>query len=383
MGPFAEGTLLAALSAVLFGVTTPAVQRFGHGLGPFTTAALLYAGAGSIAAVLMMARRRGTGIEAPLRAKHAPRLAAVALAGAVIAPAALAWGLSRSSGVAASLLLNLEAVFTIALGVRLYGEHVGRRVAVAVATMTVGGAFLLLGRAGGGSTTELRGLLAVSVATAAWALDNALGRPLADLDPGSVVASKTLTGAALSLALAIGLREPRPLDVWALVTLVAVGAGGYGLSLRLYLLAQRRLGAGRTASVFAIAPFVGAAVASLGGESLGGVTGVAGGALMALGVYLHVTEEHGHLHGHDATEHEHAHRHDDAHHDHPHGAVPARAHSHIHEHVSMHHSHPHAADLHHVHDHDTERASAPEAAIEGEPRPATGSKRGHSGDHHA
>jgi len=170
--PIASGTLLALFSALLFGASTPAVQRLGRGLGPFTTAALLYAGAAAVALAALAVRRGAR--EAPLRRRHLPRLLAVAASGAVLAPVALAWGLARSSGVAASLLLNLEAVFTIALGVILHHEHVGRRVVAAAAVMTAGGAVLLFAQPHAGAV-ELWGLAAVALATFGWSLDNALG----------------------------------------------------------------------------------------------------------------------------------------------------------------------------------------------------------------
>jgi drug/metabolite transporter (DMT)-like permease len=43
--PALRGGLLAVLAALLFGLSTPLIQRLGAGLGAFTTAALLYAGA--------------------------------------------------------------------------------------------------------------------------------------------------------------------------------------------------------------------------------------------------------------------------------------------------------------------------------------------------
>jgi drug/metabolite transporter (DMT)-like permease len=345
--PLAAGTLIALGSAVLFGVATPAVQRFGRGAGPFTTAALLYGGAAALSA----ATRGRRGREAPLAKKHLPRLLAVAVAGAVIAPVALAFGLARASGAAASLLLNLEAAFTIALGALLHREHVGRRLVAAAAAMTAGGAVLLVTR-GGAGRAELVGLGAVAVATLGWALDNALGRPLADLDPGAVVVAKGALGAGLSLALAILLRDAPPRSMKDGAALLACGALGYGLSLRLYLLAQRRLGAGRTASVFAAAPFVGALVAWILGEPGGGLPALAAGVLMAFGAYLHLTEKHDHRHRHHPLEHEHAHRHDDGHHDdHTHEPMPEGAHSHWHRHEPREHEHAHGADVHHGHDH--------------------------------
>ncbi len=345
--PIAAGTLLALLSALLFGAATPAVQRLGRGLGPFTTAALLYAGAAAFAGLAVaFGPRRDT----PLRLRHLPRLAAVAATGALLAPVALAWGLARASGVAASLLINLEAVFTLLLGALVHREHIGRRVAFAALVMTSGGALVVLGSGprGGG---ELWGLGAVALATLGWAADNTLSRPLADLDPAAVVASKGALGAALSLGLSRVAGEAPPGPWWPVAGLLVVGALGFGLSLRLYLLAQRRLGAGRTASVFAVAPFAGAAVASLAGQPLGGAASVAGGALLAIGVALHLTESHEHAHEHHEVEHEHAHRHDDGHHDHAHDPLPPGEHSHPHAHAATRHEHPHAPDLHHLHDH--------------------------------
>ncbi len=194
---FAAGTLLALVSALLFGVSTPALQRLEQGVGPFTTAALLYAG---VAAFAGISAAVGGRTEAPLRRRHVPRLLAVAVTGAVVAPVALAWGLARSRGVGASLLTNLEAVFTIVLGAIVHREHVGRRVVIAVLLMTTGGALVALGSEHG-RTVELWGLAAVAFATLCWAADNTLSRPLADLDPAAVVAAKGALGAALTFGI--------------------------------------------------------------------------------------------------------------------------------------------------------------------------------------
>ena len=130
-----------------------------------------------------------------------------------------------------------------------------------------------------------------------------------------------------------------------------IGATGYGLSLRFYLLAQRAFGAARTGSVFAFAPFIGAAFAVLLGERPAGWMMALGSGLMLAGVLLHLAESHGHEHAHEALEHEHAHRHDDGHHEHRHEPMPEGAHSHGHRHEPLHHVHPHVPDAHHGHRH--------------------------------
>jgi drug/metabolite transporter (DMT)-like permease len=347
--PALRGGAFALLAATLFGLSTPLVQRFGQGLGAFSTAALLYAGAAFVA--LWM--RQPVELEAKLQLSDLPRLLAMAGFGAVIGPVALAWGLQRTSGTSASLMLTLEALFTVVLAWRLYGESMDKRVASAMLLLLAGGMALVADQGLAGNT-PLLGLLAVLAATAAWGLDNTLSRGVADRDPAQVVIVKSALGASASTVLALIFGESLP-SLTSALALFAVGALGYGLSLRFYLLAQRAFGAARTGSVFAFAPFIGAMGAfALGDRSMGWIMLAAGG-LMLAGVALHLLESHGHLHTHEVLEHEHAHSHDpknaDGHHLHPHDVLPTGPHSHPHQHENIKHTHPHVPDAHHVHVH--------------------------------
>lgn len=344
--PIVAGTILAALAAAAFGVTTPFVQRFGAGLGPLTTASLLYLGAALGAAA--WPGRRGAD-ETRVRARHVPRLMALAFIGAAVAPTLLAWGLQRVSATHGSLLLNAEAVFTVLLAAAIHREHVGRRLGLAVALMTAGGVVTVAGASSGGAT-GIVGALAVVGAVFAWSLDNVLTRPFSALAPADVVRVKALAGAALTGLLAFALGEPRP--AWPpLLGLLASGAGGYGASLWLYLLAQRRIGAGRTGSVFAVAPFVGALASIALGDRPAGATTALAALLFVAGVTLQLTERHEHEHAHEPLAHDHAHRHDDGHHDHVHEEPPSGPHAHPHRHEPEIHAHPHGPDAHHGHEH--------------------------------
>jgi drug/metabolite transporter (DMT)-like permease len=347
--PALRGGLLALLAATLFGLSTPLVQRFGQGLGAFSTAALLYAGAAFVA--LWM--RQPVELEAKLQRSDLPRLLAMAGFGAVIGPVALAWGLQRTSGTSASLMLTLEALFTVVLAWRLYGESMDKRVATAMLLLLAGGMALVADQGLAGNS-QLLGLLAVLIATAAWGLDNTLSRGVAERDPAQVVIVKSALGASASTVLALLFGEPMP-SLNAALALLTVGAVGYGLSLRFYLLAQRAFGAARTGSVFAFAPFIGALGAfAFGDRSMGWIM-LAAGVLMLAGVALHLMESHGHPHKHDVLEHEHAHSHDpkhaDGHHLHSHDVLPTGQHSHSHRHEPMQHTHSHVPDAHHGHKH--------------------------------
>ena len=343
--PALTGGLFALAAAALFGVSTPLVQKFGAALGPFTTAALLYAGAALIGAVL----RRPAQREAALRKSDLTRVAWMALFGAAVGPVALAWGLQHTSGTSASLMLTLEALFTALLARALYREVMDRRVWLAMLLLLAGGLVLVLDRGLQGDV-QLLGLLAVMVATAAWGIDNTLSRGVAERDPAQVVLAKSALGVLATTAMAVAAGESLPTALTA-TALLGIGATGYGVSLQLYLLAQRAFGAARTGSVFAFAPFIGGLFAlALGDRSTS--WGIAlGGALMLCGVIVHLLESHEHEHAHDDLEHEHAHAHNDGHHHHVHDPMPAGAHSHRHRHPPVRHQHPHVPDSHHNHRH--------------------------------
>jgi drug/metabolite transporter (DMT)-like permease len=345
--PLSLGIVLAILAALAFGVTTPFIQRLGAGLGPFTTASILYFGAALGTAP--WPRGSGERREAPVAREHLPRLLLVAVFGAALAPTLFSWGLQRVPAAYGSLLLNSEAIFTVGLAALVHREHVGTRVWLAALLMFAGGAATVAG-ASAVATAGLAGSLAVVGAVFCWAVDNVLTRPLADLDPAAVVRVKALCGALMTGTLAFLAGEPVPAAAPS-AGLLLCGATGYGLSLRLYLLAQRRIGAGRTGSVFAVAPFVGALVAVLLGDRGLDAATLASAALFLGGVFLHVTEQHHHEHAHEALFHDHAHLHDDGHHDHPHPTLLPGPHSHPHHHDPRVHAHAHGPDSHHGHGH--------------------------------
>jgi len=179
--PALRGGLLALGAATLFGISTPLVQHAGVGLGPFSTAALLYAGAALVGAVV----RRPIEREARLRLGDVSRLAWMALFGAVIGPVALAWGLQHTSGTTASLMLALEALFTALLARACYGESMDRRVWTAMMLLMAGGMVLVLER---GATLSLRLYLLAQ-------------RAFGAARTGSVFAFAPFIGALLAIAL--------------------------------------------------------------------------------------------------------------------------------------------------------------------------------------
>lgn len=347
----APGVLLALLSAVLFGASTPLAKLvLGNGVNPWLLAGLLYLGSGfGLALVHGVRRMAGHGeAEAPLVRTDLRWLALVILCGGAIAPVLLMAGLATTPASTASLLLNLEGLATLAIAWLVFHENVDRRLLIGAAAI-LGGAVLLSWR--GGPEGGGLGVLAIAGACLAWGIDNNLTRKLSSADPVQIAMLKGLAAGTVNLVLALTLGAPFPaLPVVAGAALI--GFFGYGVSLVMFVLALRHLGTARSGAYFSTAPFIGAVLAVvMFGETIT-IPLVIAGILMAIGLWLHLTESHGHEHAHEALEHEHRDVHDSHHqHEHPPGMVVTEPHSHRHRHVPMVHRHAHFPDLHHRHGH--------------------------------
>jgi drug/metabolite transporter (DMT)-like permease len=291
----------------------------------------------------------GHAVEARLGRTEWPWLAAAIFTGGVIAPVLLMFGLSRAAAAEAALMLNLEGVFTAVVAWVVFREHVDRRIAGGMVAIAAGAMVLAWNPAQ--SVRLSGGAMLVAGACLGWAIDNNLTRKVSASDPLQIAAIKGLVAGGVNIGVALSLGtsipSPRILGLAALLGLVS-----YGVSLVLFVLALRDLGAGRTSAYFSTAPFVGALIGVvLLGEPVTVRLGVAAG-LMMIGVWLHVSERHEHEHLHEPLEHEHRHQHDEHHrHEHDSSAPPGEPHSHRHVHAILRHRHPHYPDIHHRHGH--------------------------------
>lgn len=342
-----RGSLAGLGAAALFGASAPLSKLLLPSMSPLMLAALLYLGAG--VALTVVLAFRGQSLEAPLRRADRRPLAGILLLGGVVAPVLMLAGLQRTTGVAGSLLLNLEGPFTILLALAVFREHAGPRALAASALIVGAGALLSIQP--GAIDGHWTAALLIGGACACWAIDNNLSQRLSLRDPVAVVRVKALGAGALNLGVALVAGERLP-GWFGLTCALLLGSASYGLSIVLDMHALRRLGAAREAAYFATAPFVGALLAiPLLGDRPTLLQAIAAGG-MVLGVVLLLRDPHDHLHSHDAMEHEHLHSHDEHHrHDHRPDDPKGEPHSHIHRHVPLLHDHPHFPDLHHRHRH--------------------------------
>ena len=338
---------MAALgAALLFGVGTPVAKWLLVSINPWLLAGLLYLGSGLGLSLYRLARGAATGRLAP---GEWPWLTGAILAGGVVGPVLLMFGLTGMSAAGASLLLNAEGVFTALLAWFAFRENFDRRILLGMGAIVAGA--LVLAWPGEVSFAGAWPALAVLGACLAWGVDNNLTRKVSLADATWIAALKGLAAGGVNLALALALGATWP-PLPAVGAALLIGSLAYGVSLALFVVALRHLGTARTGAYFSVAPFFGAVLAiPLLGEAPSQRLLIAG-TLMALGVWLHLTERHRHEHTHTALEHDHEHVHDD-HHQHEHqGPVAAGApHRHGHRHPSLCHAHAHFPDAHHRHDH--------------------------------
>ena len=348
-----KGVRLALMAAVLFGASAPFAKLLLRGATPQMLAGLLYLGSGGGLALMWLRRRVLNSGEAALTRHDLPWLAGAGVFGGGLGPVLLMAGLARTPASSASLLLNLEGVLTAILAWFLFRENFDRRIALGMLAIVAGG--VAISWEGAVRWGGMLGPLAVAGACLCWAIDNNLTQKVSAGDPVQIAMLKGLVAGSVNTAIALALGAPWP-TVPRVGAALLLGFLSYGVSLVLFVVALRHLGTARTGAYFSLAPFVGAAVSLGVFREQPTAFLVIGATLMAVGVWLHLTEWHEHEHAHEVMDHGHPHVHD-IHHQHEHHAADPpvtdpNPHTHPHRHTPVVHTHPHYPDIHHRHRHD-------------------------------
>ena len=345
----------AMLAALLFGASAPIAKLLLGKIEPIFLAAFLYLGSGFGLLLLQILQPKGKNtksIEASLKKTDLSWLAGAIIAGGIIAPIILLFGLRDTPGATASLLLTFEGVATTLIAAIVFKESVSHRAWWAILVITI--ASILLSVNINDAWGISWGVLAILVACILWGIDNNLTRNISTKNPISIVMIKGLVAGSFSFALATILGNQLPnMDI--IIKAMALGSLSYGLSITLFIRAMRGLGAARTSALFGTAPLAGIFLSFILLKESVNIMFFFAFPLMVIGTILLVYEEHKHNHIHKATAHEHRHRHDDEHHTHNHeSAEYAHSHSHWHEHSYREHNHHHMPDTHHRHVHSSE-----------------------------
>jgi len=252
-----RGIGLALAAAVLFGASAPFAKLLLSDAAPQLLAGLLYLGSGlGLGLVWLRGRYSAEAArETPLTRRNIPWLVGAIVFGGVFGPLLLMIGLTGTPASSASLLLNLEGVFTALLAWFVFRENFDRRIALGMLSIVAGG--LALSWGGRLSWGGLAGPVAVTGACFCWGIDNNLTQKVSAGDPVQIAMLKGLAAGSVNTAIAFLLGASLPAAPRVAAAL-ALGFFSYGVSLVFFVLALRHLGTARTGAYFSTAPFVGA-----------------------------------------------------------------------------------------------------------------------------
>lgn len=332
-----RATGYAVLAALLYAANLPFAKVLLENIGPLMLAALLYLGAGlGMAGVRLLPALREKG-EQPLGRRDLPYVVGMVVLD-IAAPILLLLGLQTTDPRSASLLNSFEIVATSLIALLAFGEKISPRLWKAIALITA--ASMLLSLQAGEGVRLSAGSLLILLASICWGLENNCTRMISHKSGGQIVAIKGLGAGAGALAIARIAGEALPAWPYMLAGLV-LGFVSYGLSILVYVRAQRDLGAAKTSAWYALAPYLGVALSALLFRDWPGWYFYAALAIMIVATALIIRDTIGlqHTHEHEHT-HDHPHQHD--------GVTHAHVHAHRHTHLHAHSGDAQAHD--HVHD---------------------------------
>ncbi len=131
----------AMCAALLFGVSTPFAKQLTGTVSPILLAGLLYLGSGLGLILFRVIKDLKWNSSGLLSNEWIWLMGAIGFGG-ILGPILLMFGLSQTSAAQASLLLNLESVFTALLAWIIFKEHTERRIVVGMITIVLGSILL-------------------------------------------------------------------------------------------------------------------------------------------------------------------------------------------------------------------------------------------------
>lgn len=339
----------AILAALLYGVSAPLSKLLLEEIPPTLMAALLYLGAGlgmlGIELFRWLTKREVK--EAKMTLSEMPFIVGMILLD-TMAPIFLMLGLTMTNSANASLLNNFEIVATSLIALAIFKETIGRRMWAAIGLITLSS--MILSFKDFSSLSFSAGSIFIILACICWGFENNCTRMLSLKDPLQIVVVKGL-GSGIGAMLVTAVVKGYSFNVVYILFTLLLGFVAYGMSIYLYISAQRELGAARTSAYYAAAPFMGVLISWILLKEPLTLTFLFATIIMLWGTYFAVTEDHQHEHFHFEEVHEHKHNHQDGHHNHLHDFEVAGEHTHVHKHEALNHTHGHLPDLHHRHGH--------------------------------
>lgn len=243
----------ALMAAVCYALNTPLSKLLLDEVAPTFMAAFLYLGAGLGVGVMYLFHWRREAPAERLSRSDLPYTVGMVVLD-ILAPIFLMLGIKYGNAAHASLLGNFEIVTTTLIALMVFHESVSKRLWAAIGLISLSSA--LLSFEGSGSLQFSYGSLFVLLATACWGLENNCTRRISEKSTYEIVLLKGVGSGGGSFGIALLLGEKLP-ALGYVVAVLALGFVSYGLSIFMYIRAQRSMGAAKTSAYYAVAPFVG------------------------------------------------------------------------------------------------------------------------------
>lgn len=260
-----KATLFAVFAAAFYALNVPFSKLLLKDVPPTLMASFLYFGAGiGIGFPYLFYWKREKKEDRLTREDLPYTLGMVALD--ILAPIFLMLGIRIGSSANASLLGNFEIVATTLIALLLFKEKVSGKLWISILFITVSS--IILSFEGSGSFRFSMGSLFVLLATICWGLENNCTRKISEKSTFQIVTIKGLCCGTGSFLIATIIGESLPKITYIALAMI-LGFAAYGLSIFLYIKAQRDLGAAKTSAYYSIAPFIGTFLAFVvNGEEL-------------------------------------------------------------------------------------------------------------------
>ncbi len=252
--------ILALTAAALYAINIPFSKLLLANIGPTALASLLYLGAGLGMAVTSIATsyaKKKSSLSDPIRILFAKgnRIYTVGMVILdIAAPIFLMYGIKYANSSNVSLLNNLEIAATSLIALIIFKEKISKTLFCGIILVIISGGLLSYEGAEGLSFSI--DSLFVIAACICWGLENNCTKKLSHNDSNAIVITKGIFSGIGSLTLAIVSKESFPHIIYIIFALV-LGYIAYGLSIKLYVMAQNVIGAAKTRAFYSVSPFLG------------------------------------------------------------------------------------------------------------------------------
>jgi len=291
------GYVAAVVSAILFGVSSTLNKIALENVNPTVIAGMIYFVAGIFLFVVhlspfcpkILARLDSVGTEAKIAKKDFKVLAFVIVCGSVVAPLLLLNGISQTTAINASLLLNAESLFTVAIAFVFLNERCAKKEYIGILLLLVGVVFVTTNGAFGelSLSENVLGNLLIVAACFFWGIDNNLSKFLSrKRDIIMVTGLKCLIGGLVLLGISFFLGFSFTIPLVSIPYILFVGAFSIAFSILFFLFALRKIGSMRTGVIFSLSSLFGAALAFVVLRESFTVVQLVAGLVMILGIYV-------------------------------------------------------------------------------------------------